>query len=214
MTDDRKDHWQGVYSSKEVDAVSWYQPVPEASIDAVVKFGGTPRHSVIDIGGGASTLANELVQRGWQDVSVLDISSEALSVARQAMGAAADQVDWITSDITSWSPRRQYDVWHDRAVFHFLTDISDRVSYREVLSKALLPGGLYIIATFALDGPEKCSGLPVQRYDAADLGKEFSDAFDLVADWRETHHTPFATEQHFTWCVFRKRESAKMSELT
>jgi SAM-dependent methyltransferase len=207
MTDGRKDHWQDVYSSKDVDAVSWYQPVPEASIEAVEKFGATPKDSIIDVGGGASTLANELLKRGWHDVSVLDISSEALATAREAIGPKADQVDWIASDITRWSPSRQYDVWHDRAVFHFLTDLADRAIYREVLSKALAPGGLFIIATFALDGPEKCSGLPVQRYDAAGLAKEFGEAFDLVADWRETHHTPFATQQHFTWCAFRKRIS-------
>lgn len=204
MTNDRRGHWQDVYTTKSAEGVSWYQERPTPSLEALDRLGAIPDQSLIDIGGGASSLAAELAEAGWGDLAVLDISAAALARARQAAGARADTIDWIAADITAWSPLRSYDIWHDRAVFHFLTDPADRKKYKTALKRGLAPGGLMLIATFAKDGPEKCSGLPVQRYDADDLARELGDGFRLLDDWRETHRTPAGGEQSFTWCAFRK----------
>lgn len=201
---DRKAHWEQVYQTKAADSVSWFQPVPQPSLDAIARFGGTPDMSLIDIGGGASVLVAELARAGWHDLAVLDISAPALAVAREAMGEQGDAVEWIAADITDWSPSRTFDIWHDRAVFHFLTEESARTGYRAALAQGLRPGGLLLMATFALDGPEKCSGLPVQRYGPAELSAALGDGFALLDSWREEHHTPGGAVQKFNWCAFRK----------
>ena len=184
MSSRRQTHWTGVYEQKAPSAVSWYQPEPEPSLRALDRLGARPSNSFIDVGGGASNLVDVLVSRGWRDITVLDIAAPALEAARARLGSDAEKVHWEVADITEWKPARPYDVWHDRAVFHFLTEASQRASYRRALSRGLMSGGLLVIATFALDGPEKCSGLPVQRYDSASLTSEFGEAFLLIESWR------------------------------
>ena len=201
---DRKAHWEEVYRTKPRDSVSWYQPVPQASLDAIMRHGSNPAQSLIDIGGGASTLVAELAARGWRDLAVLDISAPALEVARAAMGAESARVDWIVADAANWQPARQYDIWHDRAVFHFLTDGAARAGYRAALMRGLAPGGLLVMATFALDGPEKCSGLPVQRYGPQELAATLGEGLDLQEHWHESHVTPGGGMQNFNWCVLRR----------
>ena len=159
---------------------------------------------MIDVGGGASNLVDALVKRGWGDVTVLDIAAPALEAAKERLGLSARKVHWEVADIIDWQPSRQYDVWHDRAVFHFLTEPEQREAYRRALLAGVAPGGLVIMATFALDGPERCSGLPVQRYDPASLAKELGNAFRLVEEWREEHVTPWGSTQSFNWCAFRR----------
>lgn len=205
---DGKAHWEEVYRTKAPGSVSWFQPVPQPSLDAIARFGGAPGQSLIDIGGGASSLAAELAKAGWRDLAVLDISAPALEVAKAAMGGEAAVVDWIVADITAWQPQRSYDIWHDRAVFHFMTDDASRDGYRAALSRGLKPGGLLLMATFALDGPEKCSGLPVQRYGPVELAAALGPGLALLDSWREVHPTPGGNSQNFSWCAFRKAGGA------
>lgn len=193
MPTERVAHWDRAY----VDAQehSWDQRSVERSVE-LLDTGGLPS-SVIDIGGGTSPLAGTLLDLGVSDVTVLDISAAALERAAAQLGARATEVRWVTADVTRWEPDRRYEAWHDRATFHFLTDPADRAAYRERLHAAVAPGGRVVVATFAPDGPAVCSGLPVVRYDAADLVAAL-DLRDAV-DRREVHTTPWATEQTFTW---------------
>lgn len=209
MTHERQDHWTQVYQDKPSTEVSWFQPSPEPSLAALDRLGAGPANSLIDVGGGASNLVDALLERGWRDISVLDIAAPALDVARARIGPNADQVHWLVADITNWRPDRHYDVWHDRAVFHFLTEPAQRQAYRRALAEGLAPGGLAIVATFALDGPEKCSGLPVQRYDPAGLAAELGPGLDLIDAWREEHLTPWGSGQSFNWCAFRSRSTVQ-----
>lgn len=197
-------HWSAVYRTKPSDSVSWYQPSPEPSLRALERFGVSKSASLIDVGGGASNLVDALIERGWSDLTVLDIAAPALEVAKARLGEAAARVQWQVADITSWVPGRGYDVWHDRAVFHFLTGADQREAYRRALLAGASPGGLVIMATFAPDGPERCSGLPVQRYNPANLSQDLGAAFRLIEAWRETHVTPGGGSQAFNWCVFRR----------
>lgn len=198
-------HWQKVYTDKAPDEVSWFQTSPAPSLEALDRLGASAERSLIDVGGGASNLVDALLDRGWTDLTVLDISPGALQAARQRLGNNAAKVDWLVADITRWAPTRTYGVWHDRAVFHFLTDAGDRAAYRERLARALAPDGLAIIATFSPAGPEKCSGLPVRRYDSAGLAAEFGNLLELVEAWLEVHQTPWGSDQSFNWCLFRRR---------
>nr|WP_296762909.1 class I SAM-dependent methyltransferase [Sediminimonas sp.] len=158
----------------------------------------------MDVGGGASRLVDVLVSRGWDDLTVLDISEPALAHAKARLGNRADRVRWIVADLTEWHPDRAYDVWHDRAVFQFLTEPDQRTAYLGALNQALRPGGLAILATFAPDGPEKCSGLPVRRYDAAGLSAQLGAEFRLLRTFREVHQTPGGVAQPFAWCVLER----------
>lgn len=205
MTGSDKAHWENVYSTKASDSVSWFQGLPTPSLAALDMLGAHVDQSLIDIGGGASNLVDVLLQRGWPDLSVLDLSKAALSESKRRLGDLATGVDWIVGDITQWIPSRRYDIWHDRAVFHFLTNADDRAAYAKRLSDGLTTSGALIIATFAPSGPERCSGLPVQRYDAEGLAVELGSSFEPVDDWTENHVTPSGSRQAFTWCVFRKR---------
>lgn len=198
------DHWESVYRSKEATAVSWYQPSPHPSLQLLERFGGSPANSLIDVGGGASTLVDSLRERGWPDLTVLDISASALAVAQRRLGGAADAVTWEVADIVTWEPPRPYDVWHDRAVFHFLTSAEERESYRRAVIAGTRPESLVIMATFALDGPERCSGLVVQRYSPDTLRRELGSYFELLAAQVENHTTPGGNEQTFNWCVFKR----------
>jgi SAM-dependent methyltransferase len=202
---DRTTHWDNVYATKGEAEVSWFQDSPAISLDMIRAASPNHHSPIIDIGGGASRLVDALLQDGYRDIAVLDLSANALEAARQRIGAAASAVDWIVADATMWLPQKTYDVWHDRAAFHFLTDPRDRAAYVERLRSAVVPGGHVIIATFALDGPEKCSGLPVQRHDSASLAAELGPEFELAETRSQTHHTPWRSTQAFQFSRFRRR---------
>jgi 2-polyprenyl-3-methyl-5-hydroxy-6-metoxy-1,4-benzoquinol methylase len=202
---DRQAHWQNVYLTKGEQQVSWTQPSPEPSLSLIEKFASHPHASIIDIGGGASRLVDALRRRGYEAVTVLDLSQAALDAAKQRLGPDAANVQWIAADITEWQPSAAFDVWHDRAAFHFLVEAADRDAYLERLRRGVKPGGHAIIATFALDGPEKCSGLVVQRYDPESLSKTVGSAFELVANQGHRHTTPWGAVQSFQFSVLRRR---------
>lgn len=202
---DAREHWQAVYEAKRPEDVSWYQPVPEPSLEALARLGIGPEASLIDVGGGASSLADELVARGWRDVTVLDIAASAIAEAKCRLGDMGKTVRWIEADVLDWRPDRTYDVWHDRAALHFLTQTGDRARYVEALRTGTHAGSLVIIATFAIDGPELCSGLPVRRYDAAMMAAELGPDFTLIEGWREAHVTPWGATQDFQWAAFSRR---------
>lgn len=204
---DRTTHWQNVYATKGEAEVSWFQASPTISLDMI--RAARPDHdaAIIDIGGGASRLVDALLRDGYRNLTVLDLSANALDTAKKRIGAAASTADWIVADATTWRPMKTYDVWHDRAAFHFLTDPHDRAAYVERLRWAVKPEGHVIIATFAPDGPETCSGLPVQRHDSASLAAELGPDFELVETRSETHHTPWNSTQAFQFSRFRRRGS-------
>jgi ubiquinone/menaquinone biosynthesis C-methylase UbiE len=205
----RQAHWEGVYTSKDETAASWFQDIPAPSLELIERAcaaNGKGRDSdIIDIGGGASRLADHLQERGFGRITMLDISRAALDLASLRMGRRASEVQWITADVTEWNPAQRFDVWHDRAAFHFLVDAADRAAYVARMAEALRPGGHAIIATFASDGPEKCSGLPVNRYDGEDLSRELGDAFTLLESRRHDHSTPSDVIQRFQYSLFRRR---------
>jgi SAM-dependent methyltransferase len=201
---DRGAHWENVYRTKGEREVSWFQETPSISLELIRSAGATRHSAIVDIGGGASRLVDGLVDEGFAAITVLDLSESALAAARTRLGQAAAGVTWIVADVVSWKPLQRYDIWHDRAAFHFLTDADDRTAYVERLREALQPGGHAIIATFALDGPERCSGLPVIRHDAVSLGKVLGSAFNLVETRRHDHHTPMGSTQRFQFSVFRR----------
>jgi SAM-dependent methyltransferase len=200
---DLRDHWEGVYSTKAETAVSWYQRHSNQSLAYVTAAAGKASH-IVDIGGGTSTLVDDLLERGYANVTVLDISDAALAKAKARLGERASRVAWIVADITRWCPPRLYDVWHDRAVFHFLTKTKDQDAYITALRAGTERGAALIVATFALDGPEKCSGLPVQRYSPETLAKRLGAPFVLTDQTQETHATPWGAEQRFSYAVFRR----------
>ena len=199
---DNKQHWERAWSERPADRMSWYQAEPRRSLAMIEDAGATPRDALIDIGGGASTLAGHLLARGFEDVTVLDLSRSALDSARRAMGRAADRVTWVEEDVTAFRPGRNYRLWHDRAVFHFLLEADDRERYAAALRRALLPGGQAIIATFASDGPRRCSGLEVVRYDAEGIVAALGDGLELVDTQPERHGTPNGTIQNFNYFRF------------
>ena len=204
-TESRQTHWERVYTTKGEKEVSWFQENPAPSLDLIAKAGATTASAIIDVGGGASRLADALIERGFRAVTVLDLSQAALVAAKARLGSRADQVLWIVADVTVWEPQTAaYDVWHDRAAFHFLTKERDRAAYVVRLVKALKPGGHAIIGTFAPDGPDRCSGLPVARYDAQSLGRALGDPFELVETLRQEHRTPSGSEQRFQFSLFRR----------
>ncbi|WP_455384144.1 class I SAM-dependent methyltransferase [Acidihalobacter prosperus] len=195
-------HWEAVYRDKTAEEVSWFQPSPELSL-ALIDAAGVPRQApLIDVGGGASRLVDRLLEAGYGNVSVLDISSAALEQSRTRLGAAADAVRWLQADITRAELPGRYRLWHDRAVFHFLVDAPARAAYLERLERHLEPGGQAIIATFAPDGPERCSGLPVQRYSARSLSRTLGERFRLIESREELHTTPAGVVQAFVYCRF------------
>ncbi len=204
MTDSREQHWQEVYSTKDEAEVSWFQDRPQTSLGLIAQTGLSSDASLIDIGGGASRLVDALLAAGWRDIAVLDIAGAALAKARVRLGPQGAGVDWIVADITAWQPRRRYDLWHDRAVFHFLASPGDRAAYKAALRSAIAPGGHVVIGSFALDGPERCSGLPVQRYSPETLSAELGPDYVLEQALQEDHHTPAGRVQHFQFSRFRR----------
>lgn len=200
-----KTHWEHIYETKASNQVSWYQEHAQYSLQFIQNTGVQKSDQIIDIGGGASTLVDDLLAAGFQHISVLDISAAALQRARQRLGRRAGAVNWIETDITRMDfPAQTYGLWHDRAVFHFLTQPADRQRYVKTVRQAVRTGGHVIIATFAPDGPDHCSGLEVMRYSPESLHDEFGEGFELKESTRETHHTPFGTEQKFIYCYCRK----------
>ena len=201
----KKEHWENVYVTKPHDQVSWYRDHLDNSLKLILDTGVEKDASIIDIGGGASTLVDDLLENGFVDVSVLDISSTAIEASKRRLGRRADEVDWIVADITEVDlPAAHFDVWHDRAVFHFLTDPDDRRRYVELVNWSVKPGGHIIVASFGLNGPLKCSGLDVVRYSPDTMHDEFGDQFELIRSIDESHNTPFGTTQEFIYCYCRK----------
>ena len=201
-----KAHWDAVYTSKSPNELSWYQSRPTRSLELLQQLGAGPASTIIDVGGGASTLVDALLDRGAKNVSVLDISRAALAHARARLGARAASVTWIEADITRTDlPERAYDIWHDRAVYHFLTSAEERRAYAAVAAHALRPGGAAIIATFAPQGPTRCSGLDVVRYDSEQLARELGHEFLLDRSSDDLHRTPSGIAQAFTYTVLRRR---------
>jgi len=200
-----KTHWEHIYETKAPTRVSWYQEHAQFSLQYILSAGIQKTDHIIDVGGGASTLVEDLLADGFEHITILDISATALKLACERLGNRAASVNWIEADITQAElPLHTFDVWHDRAVFHFLTQDSDRQHYVNTVRHAVRPGGHVIVATFALDGPDHCSGLEVVRYDPESLHDEFGDGFELKDSTKETHHTPFGTEQKFIYCYCRK----------
>lgn len=202
---ERKGHWENVYATKATTEVSWYQEHATTSLSLILAAGVSQSASIIDVGGGASTLADDLLARGFERLTVLDLSGAALAAAKSRLGSRATQVRWIEADVLQADlPMHAYDVWHDRACFHFMTSESDRRAYVNTVLHAVRPGGLVIVATFAEDGPSKCSGLPVMRYSATELHAQFGESVQLVNYEKEVHLTPGGNEQRFVYCLCRK----------
>lgn len=203
---DRKAHWENAWSAKQAHEVSWYQEVPQVSLSLIKKAGLDYDAPLIDVGGGASLLVDHLLQAGYRDITVLDISRAALDKARQRLGEQARRINWIEEDITCFRPDRRFALWHDRAVFHFLVEADDRERYVEVLHRGLLPRGQAIIASFALDGPRKCSGLDIVQYDAQGLQSTLGGDLQLLEQAAEEHLTPAGHSQKFVFFRFEGRQ--------
>jgi ubiquinone/menaquinone biosynthesis C-methylase UbiE len=199
MTDAPRQHWDNVYAVKAPDQVSWYQAAPTRSM-ALIRATNIPVEApLIDIGGGTSTLVDNLCRSGYTDVTVLDISAAALNRAKKRLGAGAGAVSWIEADVTAFEPRRRYQLWHDRALFHFMIDAAQRQQYLDTLRAALIPGGHFVLSTFGPEGPDKCSGLPVQRYSVQHLTDVLAPDFELRSFDMEDHRTPTGTVQQFLY---------------
>lgn len=204
MSIEKQLHWKAVYESKKAEEVSWYQPEARLSLDLIRGVASGPTESIIDVGSGASTLVDGLLAAGYCDVTVLDIASAATEVSVNRLREKSKLVKWMTADILDADlPRAGYGVWHDRAVFHFLTNEADRRRYVKKVNDSVRPGGFVLVATFAGDGPAKCSGLPVMRYEPEALHKEFGPDFSLIESRRESHNTPMGTQQSFIYCLCR-----------
>ncbi len=198
---DAKSHWEKVYATKAPDAVSWYRAHLETSLALIERAAPDPSSSIIDVGGGESTLVDDLLAGGYENITILDVSQTAMDVTKTRLGLAAEQVHWLVADITEAQLEPgAYDVWHDRAVFHFLTTSEHCVAYVRQVAHAVKPGGHVIISTFGPEGPTKCSGLDVIRYDAESLHDQFGVRFRLVESSKELHRTPFGTTQQFLFC--------------
>ncbi|HXT00007.1 MAG TPA: class I SAM-dependent methyltransferase [Elusimicrobiota bacterium] len=196
---DRRRHWEAIYGDRKPEEVSWFQESPALSLELIREAAPSKDSRIIDVGGGASRLVDFLTADHFSAVTVLDVSGRALAYSSERLGPRAKDVAWIESDVFSFAPSAPYEVWHDRAVFHFLTEKAERDAYLQVLRRALKPGGAVILAAFASDGPEKCSGLPVRRYDAGLVREAFGGDFELVRETAETHVTPWKAEQRFSY---------------
>jgi 2-polyprenyl-3-methyl-5-hydroxy-6-metoxy-1,4-benzoquinol methylase len=201
---DVKSHWESIYGKKAPEAVSWYRPHLETSLALIGRAAPETSAAIIDVGGGESTLVDDLLARGYQNITILDVSQTAIDVTRKRLGQAADRVHWLAADITATQLEPfAYDIWHDRAVFHFLTAPEHRMAYVRNAARAVKPGGHVIVSTFGPEGPAKCSGLDVMRYDAESLHNEFGRRFRLVESSAELHQTPFGKSQQFLYCYCR-----------
>ena len=204
---DRRAHWDGVYRTKREDEVSWFQARATLSLELIHAAGVEHDASIIDVGGGVSRLVDGLSQEGFANLTVLDVSEAAMESAKARLGTGASGVTWIVADVTQWEPASTYDVWHDRAAFHFLTAPEDRAAYAKRVLQAVQPGGHVIIGTFTLDGPERCSGLPVVRHDAQSIGNVLGPSFVLIETRRDDHQTPMGGNQKFQFSRFQRHSS-------
>jgi len=201
---DAKTHWEKVYATKAPDAVSWYRRHLETSLALIERAVPVRSASIIDVGGGESTLVDDLLLRGYENITVLDVSHAAIDITKSRLSSAGDQVRWIVADITQIELEpRAYDLWHDRAVFHFLTAPDQRAAYIRQVARSVRPGGHVIVSAFGPEGPTRCSGLEVVRYDAESLRREFGVSFRLIESSTELHRTPFDTTQQFLYCYCR-----------
>ena len=197
-------HWEKIYREKSPDAVSWYSPHLETSLALIERAAPERMVSIIDVGGGESTLVDDLLAHGYQNITVLDVSQTAIDVTKNRLGSASERVQWVTADIVNGElAPKAYDVWHDRAVFHFLTAMEQRVAYVRQVARAVKPGGHVLVSTFGPEGPTKCSGLEVVRYDAESLHAEFGVRFRLLDSVKELHDSPFGPTQQFLYCLCR-----------
>ena len=199
-----KEHWGSIYSTKGVKEVSWFQEKPQTSLDLISSLKLNKQASIIDIGGGDGFLVDELLKLSYTNITVLDIQKNAINRAKERLGEEGNKVKWIISDITEFNPTEKYDIWHDRAVFHFLTEDSDIEKYKNLVNVNVKKNGYFILATFSDEGPNKCSGLEICKYSELDLQKQFEEAFNVVDSFKENHNTPFGTTQNFTFSVFQK----------
>ena len=199
---EHKNHWENVYETKNPDQVSWTQTKPQTSLDFISSFGLGKEARIIDIGGGDSNLVDFLLQEGYENITVLDISSKALEKAKERLGDAAAKVKWIATDITAFEPAETYDIWHDRAAFHFLTNQEQVSKYIGIAEKSIT--GFMVLGTFSKNGPTKCSGLDIQQYDEESLSSEFESGFEKIQCLTEDHTTPFGTVQNFVFCSFKE----------
>jgi 2-polyprenyl-3-methyl-5-hydroxy-6-metoxy-1,4-benzoquinol methylase len=207
---DKKQHWETVYSNRKLTEVSWYEPVPETSLSMIKKFGLPKDAAIIDIGGGDSLLVDHLLQLGYSNITVLDISEHAIDRAKERLAGNASQVNWVVSDVLSYKPSQQYDLWHDRATFHFFTDAADQQQYLDRAHQCLNVKGYMILSTFNVTGPEKCSGLRVQQYSENSLSDLLNAYFEKIKCITKLHTTPLHALQNFIYCSFRNRELARL----
>jgi ubiquinone/menaquinone biosynthesis C-methylase UbiE len=202
---DRKQHWEKIYNTKELKDVSWYQPIPETSLAFMQELKVSKTAKIIDIGGGDSFLVDHLINAGYTDVTVLDISASALERAKTRLGENASKVKWIVSDASTFSPIEQYDFWHDRAAFHFLTDEKDINNYLEVMTKGIKPTGVLVLGTFSEQGPQKCSGIEIKQYSETSITDRLKNLFNKIKCITVDHKTPFDTIQNFIFCSFSRK---------
>ncbi|MBZ9779895.1 methyltransferase domain-containing protein [Psychroflexus sp. CAK8W] len=202
---DRKSHWENIYQTQDLRNSGWFQPTPETSLNFIEKFNVPKSAKIIDVGGGDSLLVDNLLERGYKDITVLDISAEAIDRAKQRLGDKAEQVSWIVSDVTQFQPTETYDFWHDRAVFHFLRSKEDISAYVETAQKAITPKGILVMGTFSEQGPTKCSGIEIQQYSETSLTGMFKPHFEKVNCRTVDHETPSGSVQNFVFCSFKKK---------
>ncbi|MGL1886057.1 MAG: class I SAM-dependent methyltransferase [Reichenbachiella sp.] len=209
---DRKKHWENIYQTKELKDVSWYQPTPQTSLKFVEQANLSKTAKIIDIGGGDSFFVDHLLDMGYQDITILDISSSSLERAKKRLGNQADRIKWVVSDIVQFEPTEQYDFWHDRATFHFLTDEDEISNYLSTIEHCISPGGTIVIGTFSDQGPKKCSGIEIKQYSESTLSDKFKDSFTKENCIIINHPTPFETQQNFVFCSFKKATSIKIKK--
>ena len=205
---DRKKHWENIYQTKELKDVSWFQPTPETSLDFFKQFNVPTTAKVIDIGGGNSFLVDHLLDLGYQDISVLDISAAAIDRAKQRLGDKAKNVKWIVADAATFKPTEKYDFWHDRAAFHFLTDEQEISNYLQTAQEGINPTGVLVIGTFSEQGPKKCSGIEIKQYSETTMTEQLKKFFEKIKCITVDHLTPFDTIQNFVFCSFRKLQTS------
>jgi ubiquinone/menaquinone biosynthesis C-methylase UbiE len=207
MTVSKKEHWEHVYETKGAMELSWYQPVPEKSMELIRKTSSPLDTPIIDVGGGASTLVDLLVRSHHSDITVLDIARNALDKSRERLGEHASEVQWVESDVLEFEPQRRYCIWHDRAVFHFQVETERVQKYLEVMRKSLTPNGFFALSTFGPEGPQRCSNLPTRRYSVDELSSLLGSHFDLVVSEIEDHLTPGQVHQQFLYTLWRAKDS-------
>lgn len=204
MNAQRQDHWNAIYSTKSEESLSWYELIPRQSLELILQRSPNRNISIVDVGGGSSHLVDSLLKKGFVNLSVVDISREALTIAQERLGTKAASVSWIESDVLDWNASSQMDLWHDRAAYHFFTEPADRHAYAAIAAKTVKYGGALILETFAIDGPSSCSGLPVHRASSSMVAEEFAPHFELLASREHQHTTPAGVMQRFLLAIFNR----------